>query len=83
MKRKILLLMLPGILTLAGWLALPSQSAYGLRLCFQDGRTCFNDGETFICQYSGCCGRVLTGSCTCAGGFWSCPEKPERPPGGC
>ena len=83
LSRKAALLVLPAILALSGWIAIPAQPGHALQFCVLGGRQCFNEGESRLCQYFGCCGRILTGFCVCSEGRWDCPIPPECPPDFC
>lgn len=74
--------LLGAALAFTGWTGL-HPSANAAQFCQTNGRSCFNEGYSYVCIYFGCCGYIGTGTCTCTGGVWDCPIPPECPPDFC
>ena len=82
-RKMAVLLMLLGALAVMAWLSLDVRPAYALAYCNWNGTVCAIEGYSKICWYEGCCGYIGTGTCTCSGGYWNCPDRPECPPDFC
>jgi hypothetical protein len=84
MIRKSLLRLLLASLVLTAAIALEPAPAYTLGFCANyDDRFCFNENQTILCTWIGCCGYLDTRSCVCVDGHWDCPDSPECPPDYC